>query len=65
MQRLRVLSEDECYTRLYGRNAESAVSVYAIEQPRPRVEGPSGEALRRLFEERLDTREPQPGEEAA
>jgi hypothetical protein len=56
MPRLRPLSEAECYTRLYG-DWESTVSVIAPEPSRPVPVGPSGEALRLLFEERLDARE--------
>jgi hypothetical protein len=56
MRRLRPLSEAECYTRLYG-DSESAVTVIRSE-PSPRAwAGPTGEVLRRLFEERLDARE--------
>jgi len=45
--------------RLYGRD-EDSVTIVAIERRRP-GRGPrlSGEALRRLFEERLDAREPE------
>ena len=57
MRRLTPLSEAECYRRLYG-DGESTVSVIRSE-PLLRVwAGPNGEALRRLFEERLDAREP-------
>jgi hypothetical protein len=59
VRRLRPLSEAECYIRLYGRD-EDNVTIIAVVRRRP---GPaprlSGEALRRLFEERLDTREPE------
>jgi hypothetical protein len=61
MQRLRVLTEDECYTRLYGRNSDSAVSLVPAPVRPERPPTVSGELLRRLFEERLDARE----EEAA
>ena len=59
MIRLRPLSEDECYARCYG-SWEPTVRVVRVAPPPPRfpVEM-SGEALRRLFEERLDTREPE------
>jgi hypothetical protein len=59
LRRLRRLSEAECYVRLYGRD-EDSVTIVAIERRRP-GRGPrlSGEALRRLFEERLDAREPE------
>ena len=55
MRRLRPLSEAECYTRLYG-DGESTVTVVAAPAARIPI-GPSGEALRMLFEERLDARE--------
>jgi hypothetical protein len=59
--RLRPLSESECYARCYGQRGDESVRVIRIEQPRPRFEARSltGEAVRRLFEERLDTREPE------
>ena len=67
--RLRPLSETVCYARLYGRTGESLVNVIdAQPRPRPRVAlGFSGEELRRMFEQRLDEREPGPfdREEAA
>jgi hypothetical protein len=56
VRRLRILSEAECYTRLYG-EGEPTVRVIHPE-PVPRRSGAvSGEALRRIFEERLDARE--------
>jgi hypothetical protein len=59
LRRLRRLSEAECYVRLYGRD-EDTVKIVAIVHRRP-GRGPrlSGEALRQLFEERLDAREPE------
>ena len=65
MQRLRPLSEDECYSRLYGRNGESAVNLVRSELARPQIAGPSGESLRRLLEARIDLREGPAAEEAA
>ena len=62
MQRLRPLSEAECYARLYGPSGESYVTVIDI-PPRLRTDsmlGVSGEDLRRRFEELLDEREPDP-----
>ena len=56
MRRLRPLNEAECYTRLYG-DGESTVTVIHQEQSARTWSGPSGEALRRLFEARLDARE--------
>jgi hypothetical protein len=59
MQRLRQLSEAECYARCYGSLGSSeAVRVLRVEpsQPRDRV---TGELLRSLLEARLDAREPE------
>jgi hypothetical protein len=58
MERLRTLSEAECYERCYGwRYDEDTVRVL----PRRRTGGPEpsdvGERLRLLFELRLDARE--------
>ena len=56
MRRLRPLSEAECYARCYGAG-EGVRIVRVIRRARPtRV---SGEELRRLFELRLDLREPE------
>jgi hypothetical protein len=63
--RLRVLNEAECYARLYGDHEHS---VHPVElQPRnERFESTlSGEDIRRLFELRLDAREPEVELEAA
>jgi len=59
MRRLRTLSEAECYCRCYG-GVDERVKVFRIEQPRPELEEVrlTGERLRRLFERRLDLREP-------
>jgi hypothetical protein len=65
--RLRVLDEAECYARCYG-DHEDSVEVVAFEPLRSRFESTlSGEDVRRLFELRLDAREPefQPEVEAA
>jgi hypothetical protein len=69
MQRLRPLSEAECYARLYGPSGESYVTLVDI-PPRMRSDstlGVTGEDLRRRFEELLEQREPDPlaTEEAA
>jgi hypothetical protein len=66
MPRLRPLSEAECYARLYG-GGESTVTIVRLEprpqRPRDRL---VGEELRRLFEDKLDSRDPEGlGEEAA
>ena len=59
MRRLRPLSEAECYARCYGAEVET-VRVIRLGAGRPRA-GPrlSGEQIRRLFEARLDAREPE------
>jgi hypothetical protein len=56
MDRLRPLSETECYTRLYGQRDPTVtiVSRQARVEPWPSV---SGEELRDAFDERLDARE--------
>jgi hypothetical protein len=60
MQRLRTLSEAECYARCYGWRGQDGVKVISAELRRPRYETPvSGELLRALFEDKLDTREPE------
>jgi hypothetical protein len=54
--RMRPLSESECYARCYGRRDEQ-VRILRLEPRRPRYSlRPSGEDLRRYFEERLDQR---------
>jgi hypothetical protein len=54
--RMRSLSEAECYARCYGTRDEQ-VRIVRLEPRRPRYDvKPSGEELRRLFEERLDER---------
>jgi len=56
---LRALSEEECYLRCYGAG-DSQVRVVDVEPRRPRhLARISGEELRRLFELRLDAREPE------
>jgi hypothetical protein len=56
MRRLRPLSEAECYARLYG-DGESTVTVVRSEPSARSWANPTGEMLRRLFEQRLDARE--------
>jgi len=52
------LSEDECYCRCYGVSDES-VRVFRVERRQEAEESRlTGERLRRLFERRLDLREP-------
>jgi hypothetical protein len=59
VRRLRPLSEEECYLRCYGVD-ETTVRVVRLEPPRSRGLGRiTGEELRRLFEVRLDAREPE------
>jgi hypothetical protein len=54
--RMRSLSESECYARCYGARDEQ-VRVVRLEPRRSRQTlRPSGEELRRYFEERLDQR---------
>jgi len=54
--RMRMLSESECYARCYGWR-DDQVRVMRLEPRRPRnALRPSGEELRRYFEERLDGR---------
>lgn len=63
MIRLRPLSEAECYARIYG-SSDPTVKIVKLEPRRPRfATSMSGEDLRRLFEDRIDGREP--GVEAA
>lgn len=59
MRRLRTLSEAECYCRCYG-GVDERVKVFRVERPHPELEEVrlTGERLRRLFERRLDLREP-------
>jgi hypothetical protein len=57
MDRLRTLSESDCYARLYGQRDPTVTIV----SRRPRTQGwPSlaGEKLREAFDERLQAREP-------
>jgi hypothetical protein len=54
--RMRPLSESECYARCYGSRDEQ-VRIVRLEPGRPGYSvRPSGEELRRYFEERLDQR---------
>jgi hypothetical protein len=57
--RLRALNEAECYARCYG-DHEEAVQVIELQPRRLSFEASlSGEDIRRLFELRLDAREPE------
>ena len=63
--RLRVLNEAECYARCYGDYVDT-VRLVDFAPPRPRFEHTlSGEDIRRLFELRLDARDPEAEREAA
>jgi hypothetical protein len=57
MRRLRTLSEAECYLRCYGA-ADESVKIFRVERPELEEVRLTGERLRRLFEARLDLREP-------
>jgi hypothetical protein len=60
MERLRTLSEAECYERCYGwRYTEDAVKVLPRRGPPAAESGDVGEKLRMLLELRLDAREPE------
>jgi hypothetical protein len=65
MERLRSLSEDECYLRCYGQRAgDEAVKVLPSSAPGLDVDlraeqSEAGERLRRMLELRLDAREPE------
>ena len=57
--RLRPLTEAECYVRCYGGSNGDRVSVVRLPPERMPRRAPAGEALRMLFEERLDARGPE------
>jgi len=60
VQRLRRLSEAECYARCYGWRGDDSVKVVRVRSRRTRYETPvSGEVLRALFEEKIDARAPE------
>ena len=60
LRRLRALNEAEAYARCYA-GRDDTVKVVRIEPRRPRFSTRvSGEQLRRLFEERLEGRDPLP-----
>ena len=61
MQRLRPLSEEECYLRCYGwRGSEDTVKVVPTGRPAS-SDSPAAltERIRLAFEARLDAREPE------
>jgi hypothetical protein len=59
MQRLRTLSEEECYLRCYGPRSDDTVRV--VQRVVPVAAAPSifAERIRLLFEAALDGREPE------
>ena len=60
MERLRTLSEAECYERCYGwRYTEDTVKVLPRRGAQPAESSDVGERLRMLLELRLDAREPE------
>jgi hypothetical protein len=60
MERLRTLSEAECYERCYGwRHTEDTVKVLYREPDLRAEQSDVGERLRMLLELRLDAREPE------
>jgi hypothetical protein len=60
MERLRTLSEAECYERCYGwRHDEDTVKLLPRARPARRDPADMGERLRLLLELRLDAREPE------
>ena len=60
MERLRTLSEAECYERCYGwRHTEDTVKVLYRESDLRAEQSDVGERLRMLLELRLDAREPE------
>ena len=60
MERLRTLSEAECYERCYGwRYNEDTVKVLPRGATRPAERGDVGERLRMMLEAHIDAREPE------
>jgi hypothetical protein len=58
MERLRPLTEAECYARCYGqRAAREAVQIVRVERE-PRTSPVGGDVLRLTFETRLETTPP-------
>jgi len=56
MRRLRRLTEAECYARCYGTRDDLVRVIRPAPGPLERESFPTGEFVRRLFEERLDAR---------
>jgi hypothetical protein len=63
--RLRALNEAECYARCYGVHEESVQLIQLAPRGERYETSLSGEDIRRLFEVRLDSREPEVELEAA
>jgi hypothetical protein len=61
MERLRALSEEECYLRCYGfRGSEDTVKILRRDDPGgASSHGIQAERIRISFEARLDAREPE------
>ena len=60
VQRLRTLSEAECYARCYGRRGEDTVKVVKAPPRLTRYQSlVTGELLRSLLEDKLDSRAPE------
>lgn len=59
MTRLRALNEAECYTRCYGTRDDNVTVVRAEPRRRKAAATVSGEEMRRSFEQRLETRDPE------
>jgi hypothetical protein len=60
MERLRPLTESECYLRCYGwRGSDDSVRVLIPAEPVERVDPPAADRIRIAFEARLDSREPE------
>lgn len=57
MQRLRPLSEQECYLRCYGSRGEDSVRVIREEHESDEVASVLTDRIRRAFEAGLETRE--------
>jgi hypothetical protein len=66
VQRLRPLSEEECYLRCYGWLGEDdSVHVLSGRQPEPESTAVLTERIRRAFEARIDARDLDAGEAEA
>ena len=59
VQRLRTLSEAECYARCYGGRSDEGVRAVKAAPLSTEAAAATGELLRSLFEDKLDSREPE------